>query len=252
MRLWILLACSLPVWGQLAEKNPFDSEADAGVGRQYYLGYCAICHGPQGEGGRGVNLTTGQYRLGGSDRDLYRLIRNGIPGSEMPGARLMEMEVWKIVAYLKRLAAAGGQEKAGGDPVAGKTVYSTRGACAQCHAVGGRGGALGPELSEIGQRRSVEFLREALVDPSAYIAENYRAYSVITPAGEKTTGILLNEDDYSIHLRDTRENLRSFMKGELKEVKREKESLMPAYGPALAPREIEDLVAYMSSLRRGP
>src|SRR5207244_2869748 len=54
------------------ERNPFDSAADAEIGRKYFLGHCAHCHGPQGEGGRGVNLTTGQYRHGGSDRELFR------------------------------------------------------------------------------------------------------------------------------------------------------------------------------------
>src|SRR5438132_287491 len=88
-----LLATS--VWGQEAEnkndeekvpeKNPYDTPADAARGRQYFLGHCAFCHGPAGEGGRGVNLTTGQYRMGGSDRELFRTIRRGIEGTEMPG-----------------------------------------------------------------------------------------------------------------------------------------------------------------------
>ncbi len=246
---WLLM-CLLPAAAQkIPEKNPFDSPADVAAGRQYFLGHCAYCHGPEGEGGRGINLTTGRYRLGGSDRELFRTIQVGIPGSEMPGSRLLDNEIWKIVAYVRRLAMAGADEKAPGDAAVGRTVYEAKGNCAQCHVVEGQGGSLGPELSEIGLRRSLKFLRESLTAPSAYIADNYRAVIVITRTGEKITGIRLNEDDYSVQLRDTRENLRSFRKSSLKEQKREKESLMPPYGSVLSASEMENLVAYLSSLR---
>ena len=99
----------------LPGKNPYDSPADLATGRQYFLGHCAQCHGPEGEGGRGVNLTTGRYRHGSSDRQLYMTIRKGVPGSEMPGSRLSQPELWRIVAYVRRVGAAGAEEKATGD-----------------------------------------------------------------------------------------------------------------------------------------
>ena len=237
---------------EIPEKNPFDTAEDAATGRQYFLGHCAQCHGPEGEGGRGLNLTTGRYRLGGSDRELFRTIRRGIPGSEMPGSRLSENELWRIVAYVRRLGTAGAEEKAPGDPAAGKTIYESKGGCPQCHVADSRGGNLGPDLSEIGLRRALKFLRQSLTDPEAYVAPNYRTVTVVTRQGEQITGIRLNEDDYSIQLRDTRDNLRSYLKSNLKEVKLEKRSLMPAYGSALSAPEIENLVAYLSSLRGKP
>jgi cytochrome c oxidase cbb3-type subunit 3 len=236
----------------LPEKNPYDSPADAAIGRRYFLGHCAQCHGPEGEGGRGVNLTTGRYRHGSSDRELYRTIRRGVPGSEMPGTGLSQPELWRIVAYVRRLGTAGAEEKATGDPQAGQAIYEGKGGCARCHAVNGKGGRLGPELTEIGLRRSLKFLQDSLTDPSAYIGPEYRAATVTTRGGEKITGIVLNEDDYSIQLRDMRETLRSFLKSGLKEVKLQKESLMPAYKAALSEAEINDLVAYLSSLRGNP
>ncbi len=232
-----------------ADKNPFDSAADAEIGRKYFLGHCALCHGPEGEGGRGVNLTTGQYRRGGSDRELFRTMKTGIQGTEMPGSGLSEKEIWRIVAFVRRLAMAGAEEKATGDPVAGRLVYQAKGACSQCHVVDGQGGVLGPELSEIGLRRSLKFLRQALTEPDAYIAEDYRTVTVVTRSGEQISGIRLNEDEYSIQLRDTRANLRSLRKPNLKDWKRENRSLMPAYGSVLSEKELEDLVAYLSSLR---
>lgn len=250
MRLAALLALVLPpLAAQRADKNPFESPADTEVGRRYFLGHCAYCHGPEGEGGRGANLTSGQYRQGSSDRDLYRVVRNGVAGSEMPPSRLSESEIWKVVLHLRRLGSAGAQEKAAGDPPAGRAVYDGKGACGACHAIAGRGGSLGPDLSRIGLLRTLKFLRAALTDPDAFVDEHYQTITVLTRSGEKVSGIRLNEDDYSVQIRDLREVPRSFLKREVKEVRREKGSLMPAYGATLSAAEMEDLVAYLSSLR---
>ncbi len=237
---------------EVPEKNPYDTPADAALGRQYFLGHCAQCHGPEGEGGRGVNLTTGRYRHGSSDRELFRTIRRGVRGTEMPGSGLSQPEIWKILAFVRRIGAQGAEEKAPGDPGAGRAVYDGKGACAQCHWIDGRGGVLGPDLSEVGLRRSLKFLRESLTNPDAHVSEDYRTVSLVTRSGERIRGARLNEDDYTIQLRDTRENLRSFRKADLKEFKLEKTSLMPAYDKALTAAEIENLVAYLSSLRGKP
>jgi cytochrome c oxidase cbb3-type subunit 3 len=233
----------------LPDRNPSVSPADLATGRQYFLGHCAQCHGPDGEGGRGVNLTTGRYRHGSSDRQLYMTIRKGVPGSEMPRSGFSQSELWRVVAYVRRLGAAGSEEKATGDATAGRSIYRGKGACAQCHIVNGAGGRLGPELTEVGLRRSLKFLRDSIVDPSAFIDPDYRAVTVVTQDDSRIKGIVLNEDDYSLQLRDTHEELRSFFKSNLKDVKRATDSLMPSYKSALSETEVNDLVAYMNSLR---
>src|SRR5215831_19195589 len=141
----------------LPDTNPVNSADGIAKGRQYFLGHCAVCHGPAGEGGRGVNLTTGQYRHGSSDRELFRTIQKGIDGTEMPGNGLSQPELWRIVAYVRSLATQSAPEKASGDPAAGRALYEGKGACAQCHWVDRRGGVLGPDLSEIGLRRPLRF-----------------------------------------------------------------------------------------------
>ena len=172
----------------LAEQNPYASSADEAIGRQYFLGHCAQCHGPEGEGGRGVKLTTGNYRHGSSDRQLYMTIRKGVPGSEMPGSRLSQPELWRMVAYVRRLGAAGAEEKATGDPNLGRTIYEGKGGCVACHAVKERGGRLGPELTEIGLRRSLKFLRDSVTDPSAYIDRQYRSATAVTRGRNENQG----------------------------------------------------------------
>jgi putative heme-binding domain-containing protein len=150
---------------------------------------------------------------------------------------------------VKRLGAAGAEEKATGNAAAGKAIYEGKGGCARCHMVEGRGGLLGPDLTEIGLRRSLKYLADSIVSPSADIDSAYRSATVVTRDGKTIRGVVLNEDDYSIQLRDLREQLRSFLKSEVKEVRPEPESLMPSYKSALSETERNDLVAYLNSLR---
>lgn len=239
-------------WGQEpAGTNPFDTSQGIAQGKALFQIHCSYCHGANGEGGRGADLTTGRYRRGGGDTNLYTSVRNGIPGTEMPAVRASDDEVWKMVAFVKRLGSAGLAEKAPGDSAAGKIVFEGKGKCMTCHSLGREGGSLGPDLSGIGRRRSLDYLTESIVSPGADVSIQYRALEVVTTAGETVEGIRLNEDDISIQLRDTSDNLRSFLKSNVREVRRGRPSLMPAFATVLSKKEVDDVVAYLSSLRGG-
>ena len=232
------------------QKNTFDTPQDAEQGKMTFItsGGCAYCHGNDGSGGRGANLTNGEYRYGGSDAQLFETIRNGIAGSDMPPTRGPDPEIWRLVTFVKRLGSQGLSEKAPGNPSAGKIVYDNQG-CAGCHAVNNQGGIIGPDLSQVGRRRSLRFLEESLTKPEADLPLNYRSVRVETTSGQSVTGIRLNEDDISIQLREMSGNLRAFLKSDVKQIRRDKPSLMPAYGSAMSKKEMEDLIAYLSSLR---
>jgi len=145
-------------------------------------------------------------------------------------------------ACLLALAAQSG-------PAAGRTIFAGKGGCLNCHSVENQGGSLGPDLSEVGVMRTPEALRAALLDPDAEIETEYLTISVVTKRGERVQGLKLNEDDFSIQLRDTSGNLRSFQKDGLETLGRELRSLMPSYAATLSTREIDDLVAYLRSLK---
>jgi putative heme-binding domain-containing protein len=256
------LACAWPATAQnagrpprtlaseLPEVNPYAAPADIAIGKRLFEGRCGHCHGQSGEGGRGAVLNAGRFRSGGSDRELFMTIRNGIPNTEMPGAfNLPAKEVWRIVAHVQQLGKQGAAEPNPGDPAAGAAAYQTNG-CAACHRIDGHGAALGPDLSDIGSRRAIRHLRESILDPSADIALDYRAVSVVDRKGTQINGIHLNEDEYSVHLRDMSGNLRSFMKSEVAEMTLPRQSMMPAYA-SLPASVVQDLVAYLRSLRPG-
>ena len=140
---------------------------------------------------------------------------------------------------------------AAGDAVSGQAIFEGKGECLTCHAIAGHGGNLGPDLAKIGVARTVESLRLALVNPDAEIDSEYLTVVVVTRSGETFRGIALNEDDLSIQIRDSDGNPRSFLKDDVKSLRREQRSLMPSYAARLTAGEIGDLVSYLRTLR-GP
>jgi len=138
-----------------------------------------------------------------------------------------------------------------GNAAAGKAIFDGKGGCGTCHSIGDRGASLGPDLGDIGIRRSARSLRLSLIEPDAEIVREYYTVIVATKRGETIRGLALNEDDLSIQVRDINGNPRSFLKDDLKTTWREQRSLMPSYATRLSGPEIDDVVAYLRT-QRGP
>jgi putative heme-binding domain-containing protein len=126
-------------------------------------------------------------------------------------------------------------------------MYQAMG-CVVCHRVDKEGGSLGPDLTDVGRRRGLKFLAESLTKPEADVPITYRAVQVVLKSGETVTGIRLNRDDLSIQLRDTADNLRSFLMEKVKEVRYDKPSLMPSYA-SMNQKDFNDVIAYLNSLK---
>ena len=164
----LILSFGLPGLAQvdpeyvIPKENPHTSPTDLNNGQQLFMAQCARCHGPKGEGGRGAVLA--QPRLHApDDQSLFVVIRDGIKGTEMPGGYALDtLETWQLTAYVRSLGRMP-RENLPGDPMRGQDLYQTKGRCAQCHIIGGQGGSLGPELTEIGARRSAAHLRTAIL-----------------------------------------------------------------------------------------
>jgi putative heme-binding domain-containing protein len=251
MRLVLLLAACL-AGAQTRTSNPYSSATDVAAGKRMYSFYCVNCHGMDGASGRGARLASKFRRFGTSDREMYQTIANGIPGSEMPGQWLDEDSLWKILAFVRTLEADPPAVCASNPEAAarGKQVYATKG-CAACHTTGMGGGRLGPDLTTIGATHTRQYLLESLDRPEAVVAPRYRMIQLEMRDGQTVEGVLLNEDDYSIHLMDRGEQLRSFLKEETGSITRGAGSLMPSYRGAMNGQERADLADYMCSLKGG-
>lgn len=232
-----------------SKTNPYTTAADVAEGATSFRNHCAGCHGPEGRGGRAPELTAVEMHHGDSAEALFRTVRFGVSGTEMSGTRFPDKRVWQIVSYLQSLRKQPSRVDVRGDRLRGKALFEGKGGCANCHWVNGKGGRLGPELSRIGAGRSLEGLRAALVEPNEEIAPAYWQWKLVDKDGKEIRGIRLHEDNFSIRLLDSNENLVSVDKQSLHEIQRQRVSSMPSYADTLTARELDDLVAYLHSLR---
>lgn len=245
--------CVLVLWAavllaqQERSNNPRSSAADVAQGEKTFRSHCSPCHGLKGEGGRGPNLASGVFYHGSTDADLLNNISNGIDGTEMPGLFYSPDRVWQVVAYIRSLSAAA--QPASARAVAnGEALYKRQG-CAECHRVNGSGGRMGPDLSAIGKTRSGEYLRQSILEPNADVRQRYCVVSITDAAGQTVEGFVMNEDTYDIQFIDLSGGLHSVAKAGLKSYRIDRVSKMPSYKGKLAENQLNELIAYLSSLR---
>ena len=232
------------------EGNPFEGDPDAiEQGMSRYRARCALCHGMDAKGYRAPDLTSGQSRHGDSDVQLFRVIRRGVPGTEMRPTRMPDDELWTVIAYLRTLGGSAEADPGRGNAQNGENLYWGSANCSRCHMLNGKGGRLGPDLSRIGTARSRDaFIRE-IRSASEYIRRGFESVTVVTGDGTRIRGIRKNRDAFSIQMMDTGERLRTFMTGDLREVIDEEQSIMPSYGPdRLSDADVDDLIRYLRSV----
>lgn len=239
---------------QGAEQTP---AKDSARGQRLFNAYCARCHGVKGLGGAGANLRHGQLRHATDAKRLFAVIQAGIPGTAMPGNWfLADRDIQHVAEYVRSIGDAPA-ETPPGDPVEGQRIYE-KAECAKCHIVDGRGFGVGPNLSDIGARRGLDFMRQAIVHPGkemAVDAKGYAAYLVIvvvTRDGRVMTGTRINEDTFTIQIRDQKNQIHSFRKRDLDGLKKTDGSLMPSFDEKLSPRDIDHLISYLAGLRGTP
>jgi putative heme-binding domain-containing protein len=244
--LLIVAATLLAATASFAQEHERAAEVEDG-GRVFRTS-CANCHGQDGNQVPGVDLSRGQFTRAQTDQDLIAIIQKGIPNTAMPGTNFSTEQAARVVAYLRSVAASNRGGSVVGDAARGKAVFDGKGACASCHRVGAAGSRVGPDLSGIGMLRRASELEQSIVDPGADVQLTNRTYRVVTKAGATTTGRLLNLDSYSVQLLDTKEQLRSFLKSDLRE-HGFAASPMPSFRGRLTTQEVADLVSYLVTLK---
>jgi putative heme-binding domain-containing protein len=254
---YVLASWPTPAVAQDAPKattNPLQGNPTAlKQGQNIYRGQCAVCHGIDAKGFRGSDLTTGDWVHGGTDAQIFKTIRAGVPGTEMPRhINLSEDEIWMVISYLRTLSSPGGPAIEKGDAARGEQLFwaKERGNCGQCHMVGPRGGRIGPNLSRIGAARSVTALEREIRSPAEVIPVGFETVTVVTKEGRRIRGARKNEDTFSVQVMTANEDILSFSKKEVEVVPELERSLMPAYGlEPLSEADLNDVVRYLRSLR---
>ncbi len=224
--------------------------ADLAAGQRVFDSQCAWCHGAGGTGGTGPDLRRTALTHAANDAALVQIIRGGIPGTDMPGfaSPLTERASRQVAAYVRSLGRTPSRPTPG-DARRGATQFDSAG-CNACHVVNGRGGVLGPELTSIGALRGPAHLRESIVTPEASHPPRYLVVSATTAAGADVRGIRVNEDVFWIHVRDAGGKVHVLDKRDLTRIDREPNcTLMPSYASRLSAGELDDLVAYLATLR---
>ena len=232
-------------------RNPLGRNAAAvKSGDELFHERCAVCHGQQAQGAMASNLQFARSVRRGSELALFKLIRTGIPGTEMPPQPdLPEERLWQLVSYLRSLAHPAEQPPVEGDVASGKAVFERVG-CASCHILNGAGGFLGPSLDAIGVRRPSQKVRQDLLEPSAELAEGFGTVVIETAGGVKLEGVLKNEDSFTLLVLTSDGEVQSLQRSELRSIERPQRSQMPAdYGKRLSPDEVQNLLAFLDRQR---
>jgi putative heme-binding domain-containing protein len=208
---------------------------------------CAECHGSDAKGVAGHDLTR-LWASGATDDRVFRTIRQGVPNTLMPSSSAPDADLRNLVGYLRSLNGAGTAEVPRGNAANGERIFWA--SCGTCHTVNGRGGPLGPDLSAIAQSQPPAALRQAVREPNASIPDGFKPVTVVTRDGQRLRGVRKSEDAFSIQMMDDGGRLRGFLKSGVRDIVRDTNSLMPAFGPdRLSDSDLADVLTFMNSLR---
>ena len=237
--------------------NPFAGNAQAVAdGKKLFAQSCAPCHGRDGTGGQGQaegmrppDLTRGVFKAGKQDSDLFRVISQGVKGTEMPSfSSLGNEQIWRLVTFVRSLSAVA--PVLTGDPAAGEALFWGKGNCGSCHQIGTRGTRLGPDLTRGGRRSNAKYLKESIIDPNADITPGFAIITVETRDHRKISGLERWLDNFSARLIDQSGNERTFLRDEVISINREMRSTMPGnYSKMFSAADIDNLVAYIQKMR---
>jgi cytochrome c oxidase cbb3-type subunit III len=246
-----LSALAFAVKGTPAQQdNPSQNERPIAEARQTFENRCAGCHGLDGRGGeRAPDIATSPKTQNRTDAQLVQIITNGIPANGMPSFNSLDTPTIKaVVKYLRVLQGKSESAAMPGNPDNGKTIFYGKARCSQCHLAAGSGGFLGPDLSIYARRRPAEEIRDAITKPTMLPGLGRSEVTVTPRGGQPMTGILRNEDNFTLQLQSADGVFHSVTKSDVASIAHSKTPLMPTdYGTTLSAGELNDLISFLMS-----
>ncbi len=247
-----LTALVLPLWPlDRAPRNPHQTGLTSRRGLQIFTSACAGCHGLDAKGGeRAPNLAAGAVQQL-PDREIFRIVKNGIPGTAMPAFHsLGDGELHALVKYLRALQGGGPAMAVPGNPSRGKALFFGAAQCSTCHSAEGKGGFIARDLSDYGSRRSPEEILRRIQAPESDEPGGNKVATVITHDGRKYSGVVRNEDNFSLQLQSLDGDFHLFTKSDVQQVEYGTQPLMPTnYGVVLSREQLDDIVSYLIHMR---
>lgn len=241
-RTLMLIASSLAAF--VAEGQAVDP------GQQTFSNICAACHGLDGQGGEHApNISTNPEVQRMTDREISSIVRYGIPSKGMPSFQtsLQRDQIAAVIRYLRIMGAGARNAALPGNAEEGKTLFFGAAHCVDCHTLQGHGGFLGADLTAYGNGHSPDAIRKAILHRSENQDPHHSAVTVLTRDGKSLSGVIRNEDNFSIQLQTADGGFHSFDKRNLAKVEHEAESLMPQdYAKTLSPEQLDNLVKFLS------
>ncbi len=246
----------LLVAAALAGSSPAALGQSLEAGRSAYEARCVGCHGSDGAGGgHGPAIVDIRRPRAASKVAMRDLIRNGIPNTAMPPFTMPDAELDALVAYLEVLRAPAADHPAAGDAVAGERFFTGKGNCSSCHMVRGRGGVLGPDLSDLARERRTLQIERALREPGASVSagdgdresarQSFKAISLRMRDGRTLRGLAKYESPFDLGVLGLDGAFHSISRSQVAHITWEP-SLMP-HVQATAD-EMRDLLAYLTRL----
>lgn len=139
-----------------------------------------------------------------------------------------------------------------GDPEMGKTLFwdtQSKAGCAKCHSVAGKGGQVGPDLTSVSGTRTLPYIVESVVKPSAVIVSGYSSILILTNDGERLSGTKKEDTDEHFLLGLPNGDFKKILKSDVKKFKIMKKSIMPGnFAEVLSIDDFHNLMAYVQTL----
>jgi len=154
---------------------------------------------------------------------------------------------WKLTPELRDQLVAEVTSK--GNPHQGEIVFRRNEMqCLKCHAIGGAGGRVGPDLVSIGASAQIDYLIDSLIEPNKKIKENFHTLSIVTDGGQVFTGVPVRRGDGQIVLRTADDKEVTIVEAEIDEQKDGRSLMVDGAVDSLTRTELVDLVRFLSEL----
>jgi len=166
-----------------------------------------------------------------------------------PFAALGPARLSQVLNYLRSLQGKYRAPAVSANTEEGKNIFTGKGGCAQCHMVHGAGGVLGPDLSDYGVNHSADDIRSAIGSADKRPGFHKGLAKAITKEGQQVSGLVRNEDNFSIQLQALDGTFHLLEKSSLSELTFDSAPVMPGdYDSRLSKSELDQLVGYLLSI----